>query len=69
MEQNSAVEHDTTLEHALDLAKHNVKEAQRLLDDAVAKRAAGEVGDDRVNQLKALLDVAAEDLRRVTREQ
>ncbi len=69
MEQNSAVEHDTTLEHALDLAKHNVKEAQRLLDDAVAKRAAGEVDDDRVNQLKALLDVAAEDLRRVTREQ
>ncbi len=69
MEQNSAVEHDTTLEHALDLAKHNVKEAQRLLDDALAKRAAGEVDDDRVNQLKALLDVAAEDLRRVTREQ
>ncbi len=69
MEQNSAVEHDTTLEHALDVARKNVKEAQRLLDDALAKRATGDVDDDRVNQLKALLEVAAEDLRRVTREQ
>ncbi|QYF89960.1 MULTISPECIES: hypothetical protein [Arthrobacter] len=69
MEQNSAVEHDTTLEHALDIARKNVKEAQRLLDDALAKRRTGDVDDDRVNQLKTLLDVAAEDLRRVTREQ
>ncbi|MCU1548516.1 MAG: hypothetical protein JWO29_1467 [Arthrobacter sp.] len=69
MEQNSAVEHDTTLEHALDIARRNVKEAKRLLDDALAKRAVGEVDDDRVRQLQALSDLAAEDLLRVTREQ
>lgn len=69
MEQNPAVEHETTLEHALDLARRNAKEAQRLLDDALAKRGAGEIDDARVNQLRALLDVANEDLRRVTKEQ
>ncbi|WP_427130943.1 hypothetical protein [Pseudarthrobacter sp. S9] len=69
MEQNSAVEHDTTLEHALDVARLNVKEAKRLLDDALAKRAAGEINDDRVNQLQSLMDLAAEDLHRVTKEQ
>lgn len=69
MEQNSAVEHETTLEHALDVARSNVKEAKRLLDDAVAKRQAGELDDARVNQLQALMDLAAEDLHRVTKEQ
>ncbi|QCB97284.1 hypothetical protein E5206_10365 [Arthrobacter sp. PAMC25564] len=69
MEQNPAVEHETTLEHALDIARRNAKEAQRLLDDALAKHGAGEIDDARVNQLRALLDVANEDLRRVTKEQ
>ena len=69
MEQNPALEHETTLEHALDVARRNAKEAKRLLDDAVVKRQAGEVNDDRVNQLRDLLDLANEDLKRVTREQ
>jgi outer membrane protein TolC len=69
MEQNAAVEHETTLEHALDIARRNVKEAKRLLDDAIAKRAAGEIDDDRVRQLQALYDLAQEDLLRVMKEQ
>ncbi|SDP56888.1 hypothetical protein SAMN04487914_11787 [Arthrobacter sp. ok909] len=69
MEQNPVIEHETTLEHALDVARSNAKEAKRLLDDAVAKRQAGEVNDDRVNQLQDLMDLANEDLKRVTREQ
>jgi outer membrane protein TolC len=69
MEQNSAVEHETTLEHALDVARRNAKEAKRLLDDARAKREAGEVDDARVSQLEGLMTLAEEDLRRVTKEQ
>jgi outer membrane protein TolC len=68
MEQNSAVEHETTLEHALDVARRNVKEAQRLLDDARAKHAAGEVDESRVQQLESLMALANEDLARVTKE-
>ncbi|MFE4227163.1 hypothetical protein ACFRJ8_04675 [Arthrobacter sp. NPDC056886] len=69
MEQNPAVEHETTLEHALDVARSNAKEAKRLLDDAILKRDAGEVNDDRVTQLQNLLELANDDLKRVTREQ
>ena len=69
MEQNPALEHETTLEHALDLARQNAKEAKRLLEDALAKRDAGEIDDARVNQLRSLLAIAEEDLRRVIREQ
>lgn len=69
MEQNPAIEHETTLEHALDVARSNAKEAKRLLDDAIVKRDAGEVDDDRVSQLRNLLELANEDLKRVTREQ
>ena len=69
MEQNSALEHETTLEHALDVARRNAKEAKRLLDDARAKREVGEIDDARVSQLEALLTLAEEDLRRVTKEQ
>jgi hypothetical protein len=61
--------HDTTLEHALDVAKANHKEAVRLLDQARAAHAAGDVGEDRVRQLESLLRLAEEDLRRVSREQ
>ncbi|HEY9355227.1 MULTISPECIES: hypothetical protein [unclassified Arthrobacter] len=61
--------HDTTLEHALDVAKANHKEAVRLLEDARAAYQAGDIREDRVRQLEGLLQVAAEDLRRVTREQ
>ena len=69
MEQNPALEHETTLEHALDVARRNAKEAKRLLADARAKREAGEIDDARVSQLEGLLTIAEEDLRRVTREQ
>ena len=68
MEQNSAVEHETTLEHALDVARRNVKEAKRLLDDARVKYAAGDVDEARVQQLESLMALANEDLMRVTRE-
>ena len=69
MEQNPAIEHETTLEHALDVARSNAKEAKRLLDDAIVKRDAGEVNEDRLSQLQNLLELANEDLKRVTREQ
>ncbi|MGO4186503.1 hypothetical protein [Pseudarthrobacter sp. TAF60_1] len=61
--------HETTLEHALDVAKANHKEAVRLLEQARAARASGDVGEDRVRQLESLLHLAEEDLRRVVREQ
>ncbi|MDE8670655.1 hypothetical protein PY310_18920 [Pseudarthrobacter sp. H3Y2-7] len=61
--------HETTLEHALDVAKANHKEAARLLEQARAAHAAGDVGEDRVQQLESLLHLAEEDLRRVIREQ
>ncbi len=69
MEQNQSADSDTTLEHALELARRNVKEAKRLLDDAVLKRQAGEVNDDRVEQLRGLMELAEADLQRVVREQ
>ena len=69
MEQDRTLQHETTLEHALDVARANQKEAQRLLDDAKAAHAAGEVGQERVAQLERLLDLANVDLRRVMREQ
>jgi outer membrane protein TolC len=69
MESEKILEHETTLEHALDVARANFKEAQRLLDEAKAAFAAGDVTEDRVVQLQSLLELAAEDLRRVTREQ
>lgn len=60
--------HDTTLEHAFDVAKANHKEAVRLLEQARTAMAAGDVGEDRVRQLESLLHLAEEDLRRVSRE-
>ncbi|UKA48078.1 hypothetical protein LFT48_11390 [Arthrobacter sp. FW305-123] len=69
MENESTLEHETTLEHALDVAKANHKQAQRLLDQAIAANAAGDVSDQRVEQLRSLLAVATEDLQRVMREQ
>ncbi len=69
MEQNPVVEHETTLEHALDVARRNVKEAKRLLDDARAKYDAGEIDEARVRQLGDLLSLAEADLRRVVKEQ
>ncbi|MET3718587.1 MULTISPECIES: hypothetical protein [unclassified Arthrobacter] len=61
--------HETTLEHALDVAKANHKEAVRLLEQSRAALAAGDVGAGRVRQLESLLQLAEEDLRRVVREQ
>jgi hypothetical protein len=69
MENESTLEHETTLEHALDVARANHKQAQKLLDHAIAAHAAGDVSDERVQQLRTLLEVAAEDLQRVMREQ
>ncbi len=69
MDNESTLEHETTLEHALDVARANHKQAQKLLDQAVAANAAGDAPDQRVEQLRALLEVATEDLQRVMREQ
>ncbi|QCO98926.1 hypothetical protein FCN77_16030 [Arthrobacter sp. 24S4-2] len=69
MEQESTLEHETTLEHALDVARQNHKEATRLLEHARVAYAAGEIPESRVRQLGDLLDLAAEDLQRVIKEQ
>lgn len=69
MESEKILEHETTLEHALDVARANLKEAERLFEQAKAAHAAGDIGEDRVLQLGALVELAAEDLKRVTREQ
>lgn len=69
MEQESTLEHETTLEHALDVARKNHKEATRLLEQARVAHAAGEIPESRVKQLQELLDLAAEDLKRVIKEQ
>jgi Mg2+/Co2+ transporter CorC len=69
MDNKSTLQHETTLEHALDLAKANHKEAVRLLEKAREAHSAGDVGEDRVRQLEGLLQLAEEDLRRVIREQ
>ncbi|MFP3580460.1 hypothetical protein [Arthrobacter sp. fls2-241-R2A-200] len=69
MERESTMEHETTLEHALDVARANQKQAQKLLDQAIAANATGDVTDQRVEQLRGLLALATEDLQRVTREQ
>ncbi|WLQ06390.1 hypothetical protein [Arthrobacter oryzae] len=69
MEQESTLEHETTLEHALDIARKNHKEATRLLEQARVAHAAGEIPEGRVRQLQELLDLAAEDLKRVMKEQ
>jgi Mg2+/Co2+ transporter CorC len=69
MDKDSTLQHETTLEHALDVAKANHKEAVRLLDGARAGHQSGDVGEDRVRQLEGLLAIAEEDLRRVMREQ
>jgi outer membrane protein TolC len=67
--ENKTTLHDTTLEHAMDVAKANHKEAIRLLEEARAAYDAGDIREDRVRQLEGLLELAAEDLRRVAREQ
>lgn len=69
MEHDRTLQHETTLEHALDVARANQKEAQRLLDEAKTAYAAGEIAGERVSQLERLLELANEDLRRVMREQ
>ncbi|MCA4131221.1 hypothetical protein [Arthrobacter sp. M4] len=69
METDRTLQHDTTLEHALDVARANHKEATRLLDEAKAAYAAGEISEERVKQLQGLLDLASEDLHRVMKEQ
>jgi hypothetical protein len=67
--ENKVTLHETSLEHALDVAKANHKEAIRLLEEARAAYSAGDIRHDRVRQLEGLLELAAEDLRRVAREQ
>ena len=69
MDNESTLQHETTLEHALDLAKANHKEAVRLLEKARVAHSAGDVSEDRVHQLEGLLQLAEEDLRRVIQEQ
>lgn len=69
MDNDTTLQHETTLEHALDVAKANHKEALRLLEGAKAANKSGDVSDERVRQLEGLLAIAEEDLRRVAREQ
>ena len=69
MDNESTLQHETTLEHALDVAKANHKEAVRLLEGARAAHQAWDASEKRVRQLEELLATAEEDLRRVTREQ
>jgi hypothetical protein len=69
MDNESTLQHETTLEHALDVAKANHKEAIRLLDQAREAHRTGDVREERVHQLEELLQLAEEDLRRVSREQ
>lgn len=64
-----ATEHESTLEHALDVAKANAKQAKLLVDHAKSGLASGEVTPERVAQLEDLQRVAEEDLHRVMREQ
>ncbi|HEY8702115.1 MAG TPA: hypothetical protein VIM08_14330 [Arthrobacter sp.] len=69
MDNESTLQHETTLEHAMDVAKANHKEAVRLLDQARQAYSAGDASEERVHQLEELLQLAEEDLRRVAREQ
>ncbi len=62
------MEHETSLEHALDLAEGNIKEAKRLLDRGKAAHAAGEITDERLAALQRLYDTAHEDVGRVQHE-
>ncbi|GAB4100259.1 hypothetical protein [Sinomonas halotolerans] len=64
-----ATEHESTLEHALDVARANAKQARLLVDHARAGLASGSVPPERVAQLEELQRVADEDLQRVIREQ
>jgi hypothetical protein len=64
-----ATEHESTLEHALDVARANAKQAKLLVDHAKARLAQGDVTPERVAQLEELQRVADEDLQRVIREQ
>ena len=64
-----ATEHESTLEHALDVAKANAKQAKLLVDHARAAHAKGDVPPERVAQLEELQRAADEDLQRVIREQ
>ena len=59
------MEHKTSLEHAMDLAEGNMKEAKRLLDRGKAAHAAGEITDERMAALQRLYDTANEDVGRV----
>ncbi|MGJ9404347.1 hypothetical protein [Arthrobacter sp. KK5.5] len=62
------MEHTTSLEHAMDMAQGNLKEAKRLLDHGTKAHAAGEIDDARLQQLQRLYDTANEDVLRVRRE-
>jgi len=62
------MEHQTSREHALDLAEGNLKEAQRLLDRAKAAHAVGDIDDVRLASLQRLYDTAVEDIQRVRKE-
>jgi outer membrane protein TolC len=62
------MEHTTSLEHAMDLAQANLKQAKRLLDQGVKAREAGDIDDARLEQLQRLYDAANDDVVRVRRE-
>lgn len=62
------MEHETSLEHAMDLAEGNMKEAKHLLDQGKKAHAAGEITDERMASLQRLYDTAHEDEGRARRD-
>ena len=62
------VEHETSLEHAAELADANAKEAKRLLEQGRKAHAAGDITDERLDALERLYETAVQDQGRTHRE-
>lgn len=52
----------------VELAQHNLDEADRQLRKAQADLAVGEIDENRLRQFEKLRDICAEDIQRVVRE-
>lgn len=61
-------EHETTLEHAMEMADGNLKEAKRLLDKAQAYFEAGDIDEERLKSIERLYELASEDAQRTHHE-
>ncbi|GHD10040.1 hypothetical protein [Zhihengliuella salsuginis] len=60
--------HETSLEHAMEMADGNLKEAKRLRDKAREYFEAGDIDEDRLKSIERLYDIAAEDAQRTHHE-